>query len=272
MKALEKTFEVPKVLPVRWQWKHGFIRAYQLPNGMLVMSDSQMAFPARQYSKAAKEFVIKRNLNTVLVQLPNHKLAYFNTLATVATYWKHLLASGEMPESINSTTDWENLIKALEDASLHPNIKLRLLPRLDENHEVSVKAREPVSISAQPLLLNLQMNSKATLRLEVLALSTGEYRISQLSGLAAVGAFSNWLSELNNSSRKLNALRKRGFEGKTVTCHIHTPTGRRTLVTLSVDDWLTIWEYFANRGNTKATAILKACAKESIPRRAAAAM
>jgi hypothetical protein len=34
---------------------------------------------------------------------------------------------------------------------------------------------------------------------------------------------------------------------------------------LDWDDWLSVWEYLANRGNTKATAVLKACAKESIP-------
>ena len=47
-------------------------------------------------------------------------------------------------------------------------------------------------------------------------------------------------------------------------CRVITKHGFKSVYALSIKDWFSIWEHFANRGNRLATAILKACAKEAI--------
>ena len=49
-----------------------------------------------------------------------------------------------------------------------------------------------------------------------------------------------------------------------VECRVMTPEGFKSMYALSLPDWLSLWEYFANQKNRYAISLLKACAKEGI--------
>ncbi|GAB1544612.1 hypothetical protein NUACC21_72880 [Scytonema sp. NUACC21] len=226
-----------------------------------------MALAVGQSKKAAQDFVRSNNLNTILVQLPNHTLMRANPLSTVVAYWKSLLELG-LVTSCSNSFNWEEFLEWVEQ-SASKFLKSEICPisqfKTDTQNLRTV-------VSAQPIKLQLQGSySTINLELEVLAIFSGEYRISYQSGLAVIGTNPNWLKELKNSPRKLRTLKNKGFSGLSIFCYVHTPNGVQEMETLSIDDWLTIWEYFANHGNTKASAVLKACAKESLQKRAAIA-
>ncbi|KAB8313902.1 hypothetical protein SD81_040760 [Tolypothrix campylonemoides VB511288] len=261
------TKEIPIVTATKLRWQHYTWTAYKLPTGQLVFSDRQMALAVGQSKEAALDFVRSNNLNTILVQLPNRTLMKANPLSTVAAYWKSLHQLGFT--NCSNSFNWKEFLEWVEQ-SASKSLKSELCPiskfKMDTQNLKTV-------VSAQPIKLQLQNSytSNQNLQLEVLALSSGEYRISHQSGLAVIGTNLNWLKELKNSPRKLRTLENKGFTGLSKFCYVHTPDGAQEIETLSLDDWLTIWEYFANHSNTKASAVLKACAKESIPKRAAIA-
>ena len=62
--------EIPRTIAVRWWWKQHSWAAYQLPNGVKVMSDRQMALMVGQSKTNVKNFVESNNLETITVQIP----------------------------------------------------------------------------------------------------------------------------------------------------------------------------------------------------------
>lgn len=263
------TKEISKVTVSKLRWQQYSWTAYKLPIGQLVFSDRQMALAVGQSKKAAQDFVHNNNLNTILVQLPNGTQMRANPLSTVAAYWKSLLKLGLITNFSNSF-DWEEFLEWVEKSA---SKFLKTEGCSISKFKTDTQNLKTV-VSAQPIKLQLQdglATSNQNLQLEVLVLFSGEYRINYQSGLAVIGTNSNWLKELKNSPRKLRSIENKGFSGLSKFCYVHTSNGVQEIETLSIDDWLTIWEYFANHGNTKASAVLKACAKESLQKRAAIA-
>lgn len=254
--------ETPKEISMakltRWHYKHYSCAAYQLPNGELVMSDRQVSRPVKQYNRDVKAFMELHNFKTLLIQLPNRKVVSAYSLSTVAIYWRYLLDSHLIPERLAGQYEWKDIIESL----LHPG-EATLLPT-----NQGERTSKLIITLGNPMVLELERK----LLLEVLMLPNQEYRISLESGLGVIGVYLNWLQELSNSPRKLKTLQKRGFSGERKFCQINTEKESKIVESLSLDDWLTIWEVFAFHGNSKAAAVLKACAKQSIPRRIEAAL
>jgi len=249
--------EIPRTIAVRWWWKQHSWAAYQLPNGVKVMSDRQMALMVGQSKTNVKNFVESNNLETITVQIPNGVTIQGNTLPTVAAYLQQLLKEDNLQQHRLSLTrrEWEELIKALSDNDLQNGKLLVPNPRFfRSNYQV---------IAAKPIQIELENN----ITLEVLALPSGEYRIGYGEGLNCIQANPNWL--LENSSKKARTLAQLKLSPFAVQCRVATKEGIKHMYTLGCDDWLSIWEYFANKGNRRATAVLKACAKESISSRVA---
>lgn len=255
---LETPEKIPLAKSTRWHYKHYSCAAYQLPNGELVMSDRQASRPVKQSKRDVKEFMESHNLESILVQIPNRKVISTYSLSTVAIYWRYLLDSRLISEQLADQYEWKDII----ESSQHPG-EVTLLSTAQEEQEP-----EFIVTPANSIVLELQRK----LLLEVLILPKREYRISPESGLGVIGVLENWLQELPNSPRKLKTLLQRGFSGESKLCQVNTTKESKIVESLSLNDWLTIWEVFAFRGNSKAAAVLKACAKQNIPLRVEAAL
>jgi hypothetical protein len=123
---------------------------------------------------------------------------------------------------------------------------------------------------AYPVTLQVECTpqlKKQGMHLEVLVLPNSrqnEYRISYEAGLKVIGYPSKWLLELPFSQKKLERLQRNDFSGEVKPCIVNTSEESRVLETLSIEDWLTIWELFAINGNKKAVTVLKYLALENI--------
>lgn len=261
---------LPLIKLTRWRYKHYACAVYQLPNGDLVMSDRQAAVPLGQSKENTKAFFQTYKLDTIAVQLPNRKIISAYSLPTVAIYWRYLLESHLIPQRLIDKFDWEELIDSLQNAH-QQNEKQLLMPKVTQKEQnstvLATQSTKPYLITAYSIVLKLQ----AKLQLEVLVLPEQEYRISYDAGLKIIGAYPGWLQELPSSPYRLKTLLKRGFSGLAKTCIINTEEKTEIVKCLSLSDWLTVWEVFAYRGNSKAAAVLKACAEETIPARVRAA-
>ncbi len=243
----------PLVKLARWRYKQFSWAAYQLPNGELVMSERQISLTTGQPKKYAKAFFELNRLTSIAVQLPNRKTIVVYPLSTsVVTYCQHLLNNNQIPQRF-SQIEWENIIESLKHPEEQTSSQLSLPEATHKDEKTPVLAKAIV------------LKTQDGLQLEVLILPDKEYRISFWAGLTIIGLFPNWLIQLPNCANKLERLKKRGYSGLSKQCSIQTPEGSKIVESLSLDDWLTIWEFFACRGNGKAAAILKACAKENIP-------
>ncbi|QLE59789.1 hypothetical protein [Nostoc sp. TCL26-01] len=247
--------DIPKTITVRWWWKQHSWAAYQLPDGIKVMSDRQMALMLGQSKTDVKNFVESNHLETISVQIPSKVIIQGNTLPTIAAYLQHLLKEDKLQQHRLSLSrcEWKELIKALSDNDLHNRKPLVPNPNFfTSNYQV---------ISSQAIQIELEND----ITLEVLVMPSGEYRIGYEEGLNCIQSNPNWL--LENSPKKARTLTKLNLSPCPVKCLVAVSEGFKQIYTLSCDDWLSIWEYFANKGNRRATAILKACAKESIASR-----
>ena len=111
-----------------------------------------------------------------------------------------------------------------------------------------------------------------SLGLEVFQAPNGSYRLSQTQILQAIAISKNWISIVTKrGDESLEALRAKGFTGITEPVTVNAGNGKSTAKTLSVDDSVLIWGYFASQGNQEAVALIVACAIEAIERRADAA-
>jgi hypothetical protein len=256
---------LPLIKLTRWRYKHYACPVYQLPNGDLVMSDRQAAVPLGQSKENTKAFFQTYKLDTITIQLPNRKIISAYSLPTVAIYWRYLLESHLIPQRLIDKFDWLELIDSLQQAhqQSHNNEKQLITPKVTQSDQ----SRKEHLIPVHSIALKLQKK----LQLEILVLPDQEYRISYESGLEVIGAYQGWLQELPNSPNQLKTLSTKGFSGLSKTCLINTEEETKTVESLSLNDWLTVWEVFAYHGNSKAAAVLKACAKENIPDRVMAA-
>jgi hypothetical protein len=249
--------ETPKAIAIRWWWKQYSWGAYELVNGIKVMSDRQMALIVGQAKTNVKNFVQLNNLHTITVQIPSKATIKGHTLPTVATYLQQLLKEDKLQQHRLSLShdEWEELINALLDNDVQNKEPLVPNPKFfTSNYQV---------LTAKPIQIELE-NS---ITLEVLAMPSGEYRIGYDEGLNCIQSNPNWL--LENSPKKAKTLTQLKLSPYPVKCLVPVAEGIKQIYTLGCDDWLSVWEYFANKGNRRATAVLKACAKESIALRVA---
>jgi hypothetical protein len=249
--------QIPKTINIRWWWKHHSWAAYELGNGIKVMSDRQMSLIVEQSRGDVKNFVKSKNLQAIPVQIPSKVIIQGHTLLTVATYLQQLLKEDKLQQHRLSLSrnEWKELIKALSNNDVQNREPVVPNPRFfSRNYQI---------VSAKPIQLKLDDN----MTLEILAMQSGEYRIGYDEGLNCIQCNPNWL--LENSPKKAKTLTQLKLSPCPVKCLIPASEEIKQIYTLSCDDWLSIWEYFANKGNRRATAILKACAKESISFRAA---
>lgn len=247
---------VAKTIAIRWWWKQYSWSAYQLPSGVKVMSLRQMALMVGQPKSNVKEFVNENKLETITVTIPNGAIINANTLPTVAAYLQQLLLSGNLQQHRLSLCrhEWKELIAALSNNDQNKDLFVPNPNFFKNNYRL---------VTAKPIYITLSNN----IPLEILVLETGECHISCTEGLNCIHAEPNWL--LEGSAKKLRILTKLNVSPLTTQCQIATQSGIRQVYTLSYDDWLSIWEYFAKHGRKRAIDVLKACAKESIPSRVA---
>ncbi|NJN10439.1 MAG: hypothetical protein HC815_21585 [Richelia sp. RM1_1_1] len=242
--------QLPRVSISYWRYYEQCWKAYQLPNGALFMSDRQMALFVGQPKKIVRSFVDSLSLETLSVQIDNGVEVQVYPLSVAAIYLSTLLKNGDLDKHplLFSRREWHSLIKALcrfEPASHNtPNPCF-----FTGNYWVEI---------ARKISVELEVN----LNIQVLLLQSGEYRIEYQEGLRCVQHDSNWL--VNYSPKKARILSGLKLSKDITECRVMEKDGFISIYALSIQDWLSVWEHFANRGNRLATALLKTCAKVGI--------
>jgi hypothetical protein len=248
--------EFPRTSITSFNWKTYFWSVYQLANGVKVMTTRHIALLVGQPKHVVQKFLSDNNLETLTVLAPNGAVAQVYPLYIAAVYLQRLLDDGHLETHEKSLTrrEWKELIqelcnpipgKVMTPNSYFFNGDYRIYP-------------------AQLVRLELEDDIK----LEVLVLNSGECRIEHREGLKCVKPVDiNLLTIHSPSKAKLFSRLK--LSPDNVECRIKTESGMRSLYALSFKDWLSVWEHLANKGNKKATAILKAWANENIYSRVA---
>ncbi|BAY99982.1 hypothetical protein NIES37_39650 [Tolypothrix tenuis PCC 7101] len=250
--------EPPRTVVAQWHWKRHVWAAYQLPNGVKVMSERQVALIVGKSKTDVRIFAEQKQLESIIVQIPNGKIIKGYTLPAVAVYLRQLFEQGYLLEHrlSLSRSEWKQLIEALSN----PERGKAVTPNpcfFSGNYRLA---------KAQTIQIKLENH----IYLQVLVVAPGEYRIGYDEGMRCIHSNCEWL--IDNSPKRAKTLSKMKLSKEIVECRVNTPEGVKQVYTLTCEDWLSVWEYFANRGNTRATAILKACAQESIPLRVAKAL
>ncbi|MBF2018458.1 MAG: hypothetical protein IGS23_25330 [Rivularia sp. T60_A2020_040] len=248
--SLNYNLKIPKTTVSIWRWKQNSWAAYQLPDGTKVMSARQAARLVGQPNTDVIDFMQSNNLETINVIIPSKVFINAITLSSIAIYLRHLLEENKLQRNRLSLCreEWEELI----DALANPLSEEYLTP----NPCFFISNCPPVKANAT----QIQLEDNVTL--EVLVLQTGEYRISCTEGLHCIQANPEWL--MNTSPKKAKVFSKMKLSHQTVECRFVTEQGIRQAYTFGCNDWLSIWEYFAKKGNKRAITVLKACAKENI--------
>lgn len=225
-------------------------------DGRCVMNVRQMAAPMKQVIKDAKNFVEEKGLDTVSIRVPSGRIVTAYPLTTVASYWEYLLKNSLLPKLvIKKKYNWNSLIDSLRGKSQTEAV---------ENGEKENQQLKSLELTlAKPVVLRLQKG----IFLEVLVLEEGEYRISFEAGLDVVKLSTQWLLTLPNSPNRLKSLEKKGFSGASKQCSLDKESKLQIVETLSMRDWLIVWEHLASRSNSRAASVLRACAEQTIAQR-----
>ena len=242
--------QLPRVSISCWRYYDQCWKAYQLPNGALFMSDRQLALLVGQPKKIVRSFIESLSLETLTVQIDNGVEVRVYPLSVAAIYLSTLLKNGSLDRHplMFSRREWHSLIKALgrfEGTS-------RSTPNpcfFTGNYWVEI---------ARKISVELEVN----LNIQVLLLQSGECRIEYQEGLRCVQHDSNWL--VNYSSKKARVLSDLKLSKDITECRVMEKDGFISIYALSIPDWLSVWEHFANKGNRNAIALLKTCAKIGI--------
>ena len=214
------------------------------------LRERQMALLLGQPKNIVRSFIESQALDTLTVVIDNGMEVQVYPLRVAAIYLSTLLKNGDLdkhPLSL-SRREWHSLIKALfkfEGASHStPN------PCFFTGH-YWVEIANPVSVEIEALA-----------SIQVLVLQSGECHIEYQEGLRCVQHDPNWL--VNYSPKKARTLSDLKLSKDITECRVITQDGFKSMYALSIRDWLSLWEHFANKGNRLATAILKACASVGI--------
>jgi hypothetical protein len=248
---LDNDSQLPRVSISYWRYHGESWRAYQLPNGAKLMSDRQMAQLVGQPKKTVREFIESQNLERMDVQVDNGKLIRAYPLSVAAIYLSKLLTSGDLDKHPLGIPrgEWHSLINAL--CKKEPGREITPNPCFfTGNYRVEI---------ARPLQVELSGN----IRIEILAVPSGEYRIEYQEGLKCIEHKNlTWL--VSYSPKKAKTFSDLKLSKDVMECRVRTHDGFKSMYALSLSDWLSVWEYFASRGNRYALALLKAFAREGI--------
>lgn len=239
-----------KTTASNWRWKQHSWAAYQLPDGMKVMSARRVAQLAGQPITDVIDFVQSNDLETLNVIIPSRVVINAITLPSIAIYLQRLLEENKLQHNRLSLSrdEWGEIIDALTNPSFGED--------LTPNPYFFRSKCPPVRANAT------QIRLEDNITLEVLILQTGEYRISCTEGLNCIQANPEWL--MDTSPKKARVFSKMKLSHQTIECRFVTEQGIKQAYTFSCNDWLSIWEYLAKKGNKRAITVLKACAKERI--------
>ena len=250
--------ELPKVVMAQWHWGRHAWATYKLPNGVMVMGERQLAKAVGQSRKDVKSFLKQNYLQGISVKIPNGKVIKSYTLSTVALYLRQLLKEGylELHRFSLEYHQWEDLIIDL----LYPQTRKPAAPNpwfFRGSYRIAL---------AKSILIPFGNR----VQLEVLILTSGEYRIGFEEGMSRIGSKSDWLTD--SSPKRGQILSKLELSNEVVECQVATNEGIKVVYTLGCSDWLALWEYFAYQKNRKAIYLLKACAQEGIADRVTKAL
>ena len=251
--SLNRNSKTPKTAASIWRWKQHSWSSYQLPDGMQVMSVRRVAQLVGQPNTNVIDFMKSNDLETINVRIPSKVVITAITLPSIAIYLRQLLEENKLQHNRLSLSheEWEELIEALNNPyskeHLTPN------PRFFKSNCPPIKAN------------TTQIQLADNIAVEVLILQTGEYRISCTEGLQCIEANPEWLMDI--SPKKARVFSKIKLSHQTIECRFATERGIKQAYTFSCNDWLSIWEYFAKKGNKRAITVLTACAKEHISER-----
>lgn len=96
-----------------------------------------------------------------------------------------------------------------------------------------------------------------------------QFYVSESAGLQVISMFPSWLTEVRSSqtSTRSRKLKQLGFSGQTHTITYQDQGKIFQAQTLVWSDWLAIWEYLGQKGNTRCVWILKELAAKSLRER-----
>ncbi|MBD2181841.1 hypothetical protein H6S82_00035 [Planktothrix sp. FACHB-1355] len=216
---------------------------------------------------AVQKFIINYNFPTFEVTLQpanKRKLRTLTLLSTAVSYWKYLSKRRKLSH-LPTRTDarWQKFMADCE------NLKYaEVLPEpeavQDSDYLCTPDYDFEENISEEGVLFDCFFESIGML--SVVVDRQGKYWITPQSGLSVIDASTEWLDkEMKRSAKKNRVLRQRGFSGK-YSQHLYKAERGNfcRVTTLSFEDWLTIWAYFALQKNQKALALLKLLAQKSL--------
>ncbi|MFB2920341.1 hypothetical protein ACE1CB_18015 [Aerosakkonema sp. BLCC-F2] len=216
---------------------------------------------------AVQKFIINYKFPTfeVTLQPPNKsKLRTLTLLSTAVYYWKYLSKRKKLSH-LSTRTDarWEKFMADCENfkyAELFPEPEAVQ----DSDYVCTPDYDFEEDMSEYGVLCDCFFESIGML--SVVVDRQGKYWISPQSGLSVIDASTEWLDkDLKLSAKKNRLLQQRGFSGRYCQLIYQTPHGHICCdTTLSFEDWLTIWGYFALQKNQKALALLKLLAQKPL--------
>lgn len=240
----------PKVSYSHWQFSGKTWRAYQLSNGNKLMSDRQMALLVGQSKRTVRQFIESRRLETHIVRVDNGRLVRVYPLSVAAIYLSTLLRKNDLEKHPMgfSRDNWYGLIRALSHYKLESD---NILNSYFFNGNYLVESGE-----------SLKVRFDTEINVQVLALHSGEYRIEHREGLRCIKRDVNWF--IYDSPKKAKSLSNLRLSRDIVECRVRIQQEFQSMYALPLQDWLSVWGYFAKKGNRKAIALLKACAQDGI--------
>lgn len=226
--------------------------AYRLPNGEIVMSQTQsLPNTSKVLQKIADEFIRANQLCRLSVTLPNRRKIVVYPLSTITALWRHLLTIEQMPVR-------EKLLAALQAGTpiVEDNEQVLALTRADfvKRVEQAPKAlADVVKVQVEELELSFLIEE-------------GKTFLCDYEGLAVIDAPVSWLLELNPAQKKARMLKYKGFSFQQQLVYYQDQVVFEAK-THCLSDWLVVWDYFVSKGNTKALSLLRNLAYQGVSNR-----
>ncbi len=247
----------PKVKLKRFWCNNISFLAYQLRNGQIVLSESQMIPQANSdIKKFVKTFISANKLKTLSVTLPNRSISTVYPLPTVTAVWSNLNSTEQLP-----LREKKLLASFLSEQPIEEKKSLSDEQAGCINSKVEVIDADPRLVAT---VVKIKLNK--TTQINVLVLYNSYY-IEIYEGFQHLGAQPTWLEELHDSERRKKTLRQKGFSGEIKTIDYQDNNQVWRVQALSILDWISIWTYFAAKGNTKAIEFLQSLAILNMDRR-----
>lgn len=231
--------------------------AYQLRNGQIVLSESQMVPQAnRDIKKFVKSFISENKLGTLSVTLPNRSTSTVYPLSTVTAVWSNLNSTEQLP-----LREKKLLASFLSEQPIEDKKTLS-----DEVAGCINSKTEVTNADLRLVASVVKIKLTKTTQINVLVLYNSYY-IEIYEGFQQLGTQPTWLEELHDSERRKKTLRQKGFSGEIKTIDYQDKNKVWRVQALSILDWISIWTYFAAKGNTKAIELLQSLAILNMDRR-----